>query len=130
MSILSPISHATRAIRSKMAKDSSLDFSLLLNPEIKKISKSPLAMGANPGRHSIICPTVLKVAVMILSHTSYLLSREYIEYIYISQEREEKQGTLGSILGSPFHILPSIILSSSPPLLFHFSGDKRRILRI
>jgi hypothetical protein len=111
-----------------MAKDSSLDFSLLLNPEIKKISKSPLAMGANPGRHSIICPTVLKVAVMILSHTSYLLSREYIEYI--SREREEKQGTLGSILGSPFHILPSIILSCSPPLLFHFSGDKRRILRI
>jgi hypothetical protein len=113
-----------------MAKDSSLDFSLLLNPEIKKISKSPLAMGANPGRHSIICPTVLKVAVMILSHTSYLLSREYIEYVYISREREEKQGTLGSILGSPFHILPSIILSCSPPLLFHFSGDKRRILRI
>jgi hypothetical protein len=111
-----------------MAKDSSLDFSLLLNPEIKFFSKSPL--GANPERHSIICPTVLKVAVMILSHTSYLLSREYIEYIYISQEREEKQGTLGSILGSPFHILPSIILSRSPPLLFHFSGDKRRILRI
>lgn len=126
MSILSPISHATRAIRSKMAKDSSLDFSLLLNPEIKFFSKSPL--GANPERHSIICPTVLKVAVMILSHTSYLLSREYIEYI--SREREEKQGTLGSILGSPFHILPSIILSCSPPLLFHFSGDKRRILRI
>lgn len=44
VSILSPISHATRAIRSKMAKDSSLDFSLHLNKKSKKF-KIPFSYG-------------------------------------------------------------------------------------
>lgn len=121
VSILSPISHATRAIRSKMAKDSSLDFSLHLNKKSKKF-KIPLAMGANPGRHSIICPTVLKVAVMILSHTSYLLSREYIEYtVYISRKGRKTRDS-GFDFGVAFsyssidHIIPfSHLILPHPP---------------
>lgn len=101
-----PFSHLYLTLhvqRSKMAKDSSLNFSLLLNPEKEKkkrkmFSKVPFSYGgANPGRHSNMSHGARGCGKWFF-HTSYLLSREYIS------RKGRKTRDSGFVFGVAFFI--------------------------